>query len=379
MNGWARRVGIAGVALGAVATTVAVERLTVSRTVRRQARQALDAAGPFGSLRGTPGTAIADDGTALHYEIDDPVDEMDEIDEIGDPGAAAVGPTVVFCHGYCLSQDVWHFQRAALRGRVRAVYWDQRGHGRSAPGRAQRERGEPLPIDQLGRDLRAVLEAAAPEGPIVLVGHSMGGMTVMALVQRFPDLVARRVAGVALLSTSAGDLTQVTYGFPPLAVRAARRVLPGVLRALGSQAELVERGRRTVGDLYAGLIRRYSFGDPDAVDPGVARFAERLIESVPIDVVAEFYPAFAEHATWDALTTLRALAEELPTLVLVGAGDEITPPGHSERIAAELPDATSVTLPGAGHLVPLEAPELVNAHLAELLTRSIGSHGPPAD
>ncbi|UED84596.1 alpha/beta fold hydrolase [Streptomyces profundus] len=368
MNGWARRVGIAGVALGAVATTVAVERLTVSRSVRRQARQALDAAGPFGGLRGTPGTAIADDGTPLHYETD-------EIADVGRTGA----PTVVFCHGYCLSQDVWHFQRAALRGRVRAVYWDQRGHGRSAPGRAQRERGEPLPIDQLGRDLRAVLDAAAPEGPIVLVGHSMGGMTVLALVQRFPDLVARRVAGVALLSTSAGDLGEVTYGFPPLAVRAARRVLPGVLRALGSQAELVERGRRTVGDLYAGLIRRYSFGDPDQVDPGVARFAERLIESVPIDVVAEFYPAFAEHATWDALTTLRALAEELPTLVLVGSLDEITPPAHSERIAAELPVATSVTLPGAGHLVPLEAPELVNAHLAELLARSIGSHGPPAD
>ncbi|SOD61930.1 Lysophospholipase, alpha-beta hydrolase superfamily [Streptomyces zhaozhouensis] len=362
---WATRAGLAGLALGAVATTVAVERLTVSRSVRRQAREALDAAGPFGTLRGEPGTAFADDGTELHYEVEEA------------PGGAA--GTVVFCHGYCLNQDVWHFQRAALRGRVRAVYWDQRGHGRSAPGRAQRERGEPLHIRQLGRDLRAVLDAAAPEGPVVLVGHSMGGMTVMSLVERHPDYVARRVAGVALLATSAGDLAQVDYGFPAPVVRAARRAAPGVLRALGSQAELVERGRRAVGDLYAGLIRRYSFGDPETVDPAVARFAERLIESVPIDVVAEFYPAFAEHATWEALTTLHTLSEDLPVLVLVGDRDEITPPEHSGRIASALPAAEFTTLPGAGHLVLLEEPEAVTARLVELLTRSIGCHGPTAD
>ncbi|KAB8167230.1 alpha/beta fold hydrolase [Streptomyces sp. 3MP-14] len=366
---WAARAGIAGLALGAVATTVAVERLTVSRSVRRQAREALDAAGPFGTLRGVPGTAVADDGTELHYEVE----ELER-----DPGGGTAG-TVVFCHGYCLNQDVWHFQRAALRGRVRAVYWDQRGHGRSAPGRAQRERGEPLHIKQLGRDLRAVLDAAAPTGPVVLVGHSMGGMTVMSLVEQHADYVARRVAGAALLSTSAGDLTQVTYGFPPLAVRAARRAAPGVLRLLGSQAELVERGRRAVGDLYAGLIRRYSFGEPDAVDPAVARFAERLIESVPIDVVAEFYPAFAEHATWEALTTLHTLSEDLPALVLVGDRDEITPPEHSRRIASALPAAEFTTLPGAGHLVTLERPDEVTGHLVELLSRSIGCHGPTAD
>ncbi|MDT0267794.1 alpha/beta hydrolase [Streptomyces sp. DSM 44915] len=365
---WAARAGIAGLALGAVATTVAVERLTVSRSVRRQAREALDAAGPFGTLRGTPGTAVADDGTELHYEVD-------ELPEGVGPG----GGTVVFCHGYCLNQDVWHYQRAALRGRVRAVYWDQRGHGRSAPGRAQRERGEPLHIEQLGRDLRAVLDAAVPDGPVVLVGHSMGGMTVMALVERHADYVARRVAGMALLSTSAGDLAQVSYGFPPSVVRAARRAAPGVLRVLGAQAELVERGRRAVGDLYAGLIRRYSFGAPDAVDPAVARFAERLIESVPIDVVAEFYPAFAEHATWGALTTLHTLSEDLPVLVLGGGRDEITPVEHSRRIAAALPAAEFVTLPDAGHLVLLEDPAVVTGRLLALLTRSIGCHGSTAD
>jgi pimeloyl-ACP methyl ester carboxylesterase len=386
---WARRAGIAGIAIGAVATTVAVERLTAGRSVRREAQLALDAAGPYGTLRGTPGTVRADDGTELYYEID----EMDASprpsgDRAGGPvavpvaAAAATGrrrrrppPTVVFTHGYCLHQDVWHFQRAALRGAVRAVYWDQRGHGRSERGRAPAgARPEPVSVDQLGRDLKAVLDAVAPEGPVVLVGHSMGGMTIMALAEQFPDYVTRRVVGVAFLATSAGELGEVTYGFPAPAVRAARRVLPGVLRALGSQQGLVDRGRRVAGDLYAGIVRRYSFGAPDEVDPGVARFAERLIDSVPVEVVAAFFPAFAAHDKGGALDLFNGFADDLPVLVLAAERDEITPATHSARIAEALPRAESVVVPGAGHLVLLECPQQVTDHLERLLARSIRFH-----
>lgn len=380
---WARGAGIAGIAgiagaaLGAVATGVAVERLTGHRSVRRQARMTLDAAGPYGTLRGTPGTAVAEDGTELYYEIDEPdvPDVPDGPD--GQPGGGARGVTVVFSHGYCLSQDVWHFQRAALReAGVRAVYWDQRGHGRSGWGPAPGGGSAPVSIGLLGRDLRAVLDAAVPKGPVVLVGHSMGGMTMMTFAGQFPGYVARRVRGAAFLATSAGGLGEVTYGLPAPAVRAARRALPAVLRALGSRPALAERGRRAASDLYAGLIRRYAFGQPRQVDPGVARFAERLIESVPIDVVARFYPAFAAHDAFADLAVFDGLSAGLPLLVLAGDRDEITPPAHSERIAARLPRAESVTLPGAGHLVLLERPGEVSARLAALLARSIPSHEP---
>ncbi|CAM5486038.1 Alpha/beta hydrolase OS=Streptomyces alboniger OX=132473 GN=CP975_21200 PE=4 SV=1 [Streptomyces alboniger] len=67
---------------------------------------------------------------------------------------------------------------------------------------AQVEDGEPVSIEQLGADLKTVIDAAVPEGPIVLVGHSMGGMTVMALADEFPDLVRERVVAVALVGTS---------------------------------------------------------------------------------------------------------------------------------------------------------------------------------
>ncbi|MFC3578293.1 alpha/beta fold hydrolase [Streptomyces yaanensis] len=366
-----RVAGIAGAAIGVVAAGaaagVAIERMTVGRGMRRKARLALDSAGPYGAVRGTPGKAYADDGTELYYEVDD-------VEPEGGPaprrrrlfGRKAPAPvTVVFSHGYCLNQDSWHFQRAALRGVVRTVHWDQRSHGRSGRGVSQTEDGLPVSIDQLGRDLKAVIDAAVPEGPIVLVGHSMGGMTVMALADQFPELILERVVGVALVGTSSGRLGEVNFGLPVAGVNAVRRILPGVLKALGQQAALVEKGRRATADLFAGIIKRYSFAGRD-IDPAVARFAERMIEGTPIDVVAEFYPAFTDHDKTQAL----ARFAELPVLVLAGVQDLVTPSEHSEAIADLLPDAELVLVPDAGHLVMLEHPEVVTDRLADLLMRS---------
>jgi pimeloyl-ACP methyl ester carboxylesterase len=382
------RAGLVGAAIGVVAAGaaagVALERVTVGRGMRRNARLVLDAAGPYGSLRGVPGTALAEDGTELYYETEeaDPPAPAEQPHRRGRnwlrrPGqgkaAEPLPVTVVFSHGYCLTQDSWHFQRAALRGAVRAVYWDQRSHGRSERGRDQRA-GKPATIDQLGRDLRAVLDAAVPEGPVVLVGHSMGGMTVMAFADQFPAYIRERVAGAAFISTSTGKLAAVTLGLPAAGARAFRVLAPGVLRILGSQADLVERTRRATADLFAGLIKRYSFGSSD-VDPVVGRFAERLIESTPIDVVAEFYPAFTEHEKGAALAVL----DGLPGLVMAGDKDLLTPSGHSTEIAEKLPGAELVIVPGAGHLLLLERPELVNAALARLIAEAADSvHAPVA-
>ncbi|UNO41378.1 alpha/beta hydrolase [Streptomyces sp. MST-110588] len=398
-----RHAGIAGAAIGVVAAGaaagVAIERLTVGRGMRRRARLALDAAGPYGTLRGTPGTAVAEDGTRLYYEVDEPGLTPEPAAGqngsgtgapgthggalagahgsthgtarrkrlLGALGRRTTGPTVVFCHGYCLNQDAWHFQRAALRGTVRSVHWDQRSHGRSDRGHGQIEGTEAISIDLLGRDLKAVLDAAVPEGPIVLVGHSMGGMTVMALADQFPRYVAERVVGVALIGTSAGRLSEVAFGLPSLGVKAFHRFAPGLLKALGAQSELVERGRRATADLFAGLVKRYSFGTPKEVDPGVARFAERMIESTPIDVVAEFFPAFAVHDKTEALAAYDAVA----ALVLAGDGDLITPPEHSQAIADLLPAAEQVCVPGAGHLVMLERPDVVNDRLLAFVDRAV--------
>lgn len=102
------------------------------------------------------------------------------------------------------------------------------------------------------------------------------------------------------------------------------------------------------------------------MDPAVERFAERLIESTPIDVVAEFYPAFAEHDKSNALPLFR----DVPVLILAGDKDLVTPSSHSEAIADQLPDAELVIVPDAGHLVMLEHPETVTDRLADLLVRA---------
>lgn len=358
--GGVSRAGLIGISVGVVAAGaaagVAIERLTVGRATRRRAREELDATAPFGTLRGRPRTVAAADGTELYVELDGP-----------EPAADAL--TVVFCHGYCLNQDSWHFQRAALRAGLRLVFWDQRSHGRSERSRSYLA-GEPASIDQLGADLGAVLDAVVPTGPIVLVGHSMGGMTVMALADQRPQLFRERVAGVALIGTTAGDWDTVTLGLPAMGARVWRRLAPGVLKVLGSQVGVVEATRRVGADLAAVLYRRFSFGAKD-VDPAVARFAEQLLDSTPIDVVAEFYPAFGAH---EKATALGAMAG-LPALVLAGTKDLLTPAAHSEAIAEALPGAELVILQDAGHLVMLECPDEVDRRLAALLCRAAAGAG----
>jgi pimeloyl-ACP methyl ester carboxylesterase len=170
---------------------------------------------------------------------------------------------------------------------------------------------------------------------------------------------------VALIGTTAGDWAEVTLGLPAYGAKMLHRVAPGVLRALGRRVELVERTRRVGGELTAVLYRKFSFGSRQ-VDPAVARFAEQMLEATPIDVVAEFYPAFDAH---DKVAALGAM-HGIPTLILGGTRDLLTPPGHSEAIARALPGAELVLVPDAGHLVMLEHPELVATHLAALLERA---------
>jgi len=398
-----RRAGVIGLSLGVVAAGaaagVAVERLTVGRDMRRRARAEVDAAAPFGSLRGVPHTVAAPDGTELYVELDGTgwsgtpfagrtgaVTGAAEADAprrgwLGGVLSGAVGSwlgraptpplTVVFCHGYCLNQDSWHFQRAAFQDGLRLVFWDQRSHGRSERSRSHLA-GEPASIDQLGGDLRAVIDAVAPTGPLVLIGHSMGGMTVMALADQYPELISERVAGVALLGTTSGNWSGISLGLPAYSAKMLHRVAPSVLKALGRQAELVERTRRLGSDLTSAIYRKYSFG-MEQVDPAVERFAQRMLEATPIDVVAEFFPAFDLHEKVAALAAFR----QMPVLVLAGTRDLLTPPVHSEAIAAELPDAELLVVEGAGHLVMLECPELVNGRLAVLLERAAQASGAP--
>lgn len=351
-------IGLGSAAAGAV-IGVAAERIAVGRPLLRRPAPALPAPDvPIGSLHAPPQAVVADDGTTLHVEVDEP--------DAADPD----GLTVVFCHGYALNLDSWHFQRRALRGRYRMVFWDQRGHGRS-----QRGPEGSATIDQVGSDLERVIAATAPSGPLVLVGHSMGGMTVMSLAAAHHQRFVERVVGVALIATSAGKLRDVDFGLEAFG-KAFQWMAPRALSLLARRPALVERGRRVGGDLERVLVRRYSYASD--VSDELLDFTGRMIASTRIEVVNDYFPAFGLHDKSEALASMAGIE----TLVLVGDDDLLTPVAHSTDIVRRLPHAENVVVRDAGHLVMLEHPEVVTPHLIALLDRArraIGQQDDAAD
>jgi pimeloyl-ACP methyl ester carboxylesterase len=349
MASWRRITAIAGLAAGGAVAglaggILAAEKVAVGRLRLQPDPQASE---PLGELRGRPLTVLADDGVPLHAEIS---------------GRDDAPVTIVFCHGYALSQDVWHYQRRDLAGVARLVLWDHRGHGRSGQSAAG-----PASMRQLGADLYAVLQAAVPgDGPVVLVGHSMGGMAIMALAGQHPELFGTKVAGAVLIATAADSIDPVVW--VPVPLRAiARQAVPGVLRAVsrGRGAALAERAREAAGDLAFLATRYRAFGDA-AVSPTVVDFLERIIRATPIGVVAEFYPALLGHDERAALATLA----RVPVIVVAGDQDRVVPVRQGEQLAARIPGSTFIRVPGAGHVVILERPELISGLIAGLAERA---------
>jgi pimeloyl-ACP methyl ester carboxylesterase len=342
--------GVAGLVAAGAAVGLATERYAIGRIRNGPDAEADE---PFGRLRADRSrTVTTDDGLPLAVE------------EVGPRDAPL---TVVFAHGYCLAMGSWHYQRIGLadmsRPRVRMVFYDCRSHGRS--GRAPPETAT---IDQLGDDLFRVLSDLVPTGPVVLVGHSMGGMTIMALADRHPELFGARVIGVALLSTSTGRLAEVSLGLPSLATRLRAPVLPLALRVMRSRAGLIERSRRIGSDIAWLITRRYSFGSAD-VSPALVEYVGRMIAATPVEVVADFFPALNAHDKLAALARLR----DLETLIVVGDKDLLTPVEHSRRMADALPNAELLVLEGAGHLAMMERPEMVTLRLRAFLHRAYRS------
>jgi pimeloyl-ACP methyl ester carboxylesterase len=340
-----RRVGIAGALVGAASAGVAAAALAKRYAVGRiRLRPDHEASEPFGELRGRERTLVTSDGYALHVEIDGPEDAP---------------LTVVLCHGYCLSLESWHYQRKDLRENYRLVLWDQRSHGRS-----QRAAADDCSIDRLGADLAEVIEQFVP-GPCVLVGHSMGGMTIMALADRHPELFGEKIRAAALIATSAGKLAELTLGLPAMLSKVVHKVAPGTVSLLGKRGSWIDRTRHAGSDIAFLITRLIGFGDSKNVSPTVVDFAESMIRATPTEVVANFYPALMNH---DKLAALHVL-DPVPTAIVVGDRDWLTPPDHSKAIAAALPKAQLTEVPETSHLIQMERPGIVNDTLRDLLKR----------
>ncbi len=336
--------GVAG-----LATIAAVAGVSAARSMRK--RDSVD------------DPHAAEDFTLLDFDRASVVTTADGVPlAVREVGPADAPLTVVFAHGFCMCMGAYHFQRARLEEEwgevVRMVFYDQRGHGQS--GRAPIET---YTVEQLGRDLEDVLAVVVPRGPVVLVGHSMGGMTILSHARQFPQHYGSRVVGAALISTAAEGVARSPLGEilknPALeAVRFAARYSP----------KLVHRARGSARSLISPILRTAAYGGEE-VSPAVVAFSEKMINETPIDTMVEFLHALEVH---DERAGLEALAK-IPTMVACGDRDLLTLVGHSREMAAALPKCELVVVPGAGHLVELEQSEVIDDALVRLVERATPS------
>lgn len=257
--------------LGAVAVTLtSAARSVRARCLRRRPAQ--------------PPTVLTDDAVPLHVEVD------------GQPDANL---TVVLVHGYGSRLQEWHHQRRALAPHARIVLFDQRGHGRSGWGHHGR-----ATVDQLGSDLLRVIETHGGPGPVMLVGHSMGGISVLALAAANPALFGSEIAAAALISTSAGHLMEI--GVSRQAARLLRHThaLHPFLWLLWCLAPLLDQASPFSTDRGRRLLARRLFENSDAPAAALDRTQESF-RTTRLSVLAAFAPSLLHHDEAAALPALR--------------------------------------------------------------------------
>lgn len=287
-------------------------------------------------------TVVADDGVPI---------------AVHEHGPADADVTAVFLHGHCMQSQVWNLIRTALAAswgaRVRMVFYDHRGHGRSGHADASS-----YTIDQLGHDLGAVIATVAPSGPLVLVGHSMGGMTVLTYMRQQPDSVRSRVAGIALISTAAGGLADAGLG------RLLRSPAVGAFHAAVRWVPRVTAGSTRVTCLVGAAAVRAATTRGRVVDPRMVALVAAMAGQTSVVTMSSFLKSFVD---FDESAAVAALAG-IPAVVICGTADVLTPPAHSEALVATLPGAYLVQIPGAGHSVIVERAAEVAAALDRFIS-----------
>ncbi|MFP5310446.1 MAG: alpha/beta fold hydrolase [Actinomycetes bacterium] len=339
--GRAGRWALAGLAaVGGAAVGYAAER--------RVLRERLDVPEPAGPPLGTVAGEVS--------ELEGPDGVRITVECYGPPGA----PTLVFSHGWVCSGRVWHEQVVALSDRYRIVTYDQPGHARSSMPRSRQ-----YSLDLFGDTLAAVVREHGGPGPVVLCGHSLGGMTVLNLARRHGGLLRERVGAALLLSTtSRAAVDDLTFGF---GIHSVARVEKAIRKAVAfgrpEATYLADRFYRASTDLSFLLTR--TFGLARDAEPRHVDFTEQLLLDSDFQMIMG---TLAPVLTLDEDAALEAL--DVPTVVVVGGADKLTPSALSARMAERLPDGSLLTLPGIGHMSQLEAAPTVNALLVELAARA---------
>jgi pimeloyl-ACP methyl ester carboxylesterase len=269
--------------------------------------------------------------------------------------------TVVLLHGWCQDRRNWHHQVAALQAmdpQPRILAYDARGHGRSSATRLTS-----ATLDQLGEDLAEVLRQRVPAGPIVLGGHSMGGMAIMEYAHLYPDEFATRVAGLFFTSTTAEGHTHTQYGLPSYLatlMRTGEVVGAGLLARSGAW-----RPHSALLPALRPAVRWLLFGDE--YDPAALELTMKAFGRASLRSIGGFRASIGAQQRLDTLAALG----DVPATVMVGDRDRLTPPPCAESIAHALPNAELSICRGAGHMLMLERPFEVSYALVRIAERAM--------
>lgn len=264
--------------------------------------------------------------------------------QIAEWGSTTPRVTIVLTHGLALSHESWEDVAqlvVAADPTVRVVAYDHRGHGGS--------QSAPASLELLADDLAAVLSAFVPAGPIVLGGHSMGGMTLMTLAERYNAILGARTLGVAFVATGAGDILGrlMRRKFWRRLVVLALAAAPSL--AIPSRPLLIMR-QLTRGVLFGARPYRH---DMNRAVRQLARSDSRS--------VAELTRSILSHNRYSALDRFTCRV-----VVLAGSRDLLTPVHHARAIRHRVPGSHLVIFEQAGHYLPYERSGAVAAHLLGL-------------
>ena len=284
------------------------------------------------------------DGTDLHVRAAGPED----------------APVLVFLHGITLDMTTWHYQWKHFSDRYRCILVDLRAHGRSG-----RPPDGDYTLKAMGRDIKAVLDAAVPEGPAILVGHSMGAMAMLAFALEFPEEFGTRVRGAAFVDTGASDLAREAFGGFGVRMASGLRRMGNRYTANPELAEKLQgRIQRYGADLTFLIAWATNFG-PGA-SPSQVQHVARISAATPVEVWVHTLRDLLEMDLREALAHV-----VVPSLVIVGDRDLLTPKTSAQALRAALPEARAVVITGAGHISMLERHRVFNEVLSGYLDQML--------